>query len=285
MTLPGAQRLRQYLLASVLALAAILTAPTLSSAQAPGSVNASLRALTDGKQRTEQNVVRDRFRRPFEVLQFLGIRPDSTVIEISPGAAGYWTEVLAPYLRDRGLYVAANPAPTSPAAKVGVEKFNAMFRAKLASDPTSFAKVRVIDFAPELTDFAPPNSADYVLTFRNLHNWMDRGVVDKAIVSFHRVLKKGGILGIKDHRGSSGQPQDPQAKNGYVRQDYAIAMIEKAGFRLLDTSEAVANPRDTKDYAAGVWALPPTFRMKDQDRARFAAIGESDRFLLKFVKP
>jgi predicted methyltransferase len=283
--LPGAQRLSRQLLGAICGLTAILTAPTPSPAQAPGSINASLRALVDGKQRTEPNIARDRFRRPFEVLQFLEIRPDSTVIEISPGAAGYWTEVLAPYLRDRGLYIAANPAPTSPAAKAGVEKFNALFRAKLASDPVSFAKVRVIDFAPELTDFAPPGSADYVLTFRNLHNWMDRGVVDKAIVSFHRVLKKGGILGIKDHRGGTGQPQDPQAKNGYVRQDYAIAMIEKAGFKLLGASEAVANPRDTKDYPAGVWALPPTFRMKDQDRARLAAIGESDRFLLKFVKP
>jgi predicted methyltransferase len=285
MMLTGAQRLCRQFLVAICGLAAILTAPTPSPAQAPGSINASLRALVDGKQRTEPNIARDRFRRPFEVLQFLEIRPDSTVIEISPGAAGYWTEVLAPYLRDRGLYIAANPAPTSPAAKAGVEKFNAMFRAKLASDPVSFAKVRVIDFAPELPDFAPPGSADYVLTFRNLHNWMDRGVVDKAIVSFHRVLKKGGILGIKDHRGSTGQPQDPQAKNSYVRQDYAIAMIEKAGFKLLGASEAVANPRDTKDYPAGVWALPPTFRMKDQDRARLAAIGESDRFLLKFVKP
>lgn len=272
-------------LAAMCMVTAVLAMLTPAAAQAPGSVNSSLRALVDGKQRTEPNTVRDRFRRPFEVLQFLEIRPDSTVIEISPGAAGYWTEILAPYLRDHGLYIAANPAPTSPAAKDGVEKFNAMFRAKLASDPASFAKVRVIDFAPELPEFAPPGSADFVLTFRNLHNWMDRGVVDKAIASFFRVLKKGGILGIKDHRAATDQPQDPAAKSGYVRQDYAIALIEKVGFKLLASSEAVANPRDTKNYPAGVWALPPTYRMKDQDRARFAEIGESDRFLLKFVKP
>ena len=207
------------------------------------------------------------------------------MIEISPGAAGYWTEVLAPYLRDRGLYIAANPAPRSPAAKAGVDKFNAEFAAKMASDPASFAKVKIIDFAPELPDFAAPGSADYVLTFRNLHNWMDRGVADKAMASFYRALKKGGVLGIKDHRARTDQPQDPQAKNGYVRQDYAIALAEKAGFKLLGTSEAVANPRDTKDYTAGVWALPPTYRQKDEDRAKFTAIGESDRFLLKFVKP
>lgn len=246
---------------------------------------AALKALTDGKQRTTANTVRDAYRRPFEVIQFLGIKPDNTVIEISPGSAGYWTEVLAPYLKDRGLYIAANPAPRSPAAKAGVEKFNAEFAAKLATDPGSFSKVRTIDFAPELLDFATPGSADFVLTFRNLHNWMDRGVVDKALISFHRALKKGGYLGIKDHRGRTDQAQDPQAKTGYIRQDYAIEIIEKAGFRFVGASEAVANPKDTKDYAAGVWALPPTYRMKDQDRDRLAAIGESDRFLLKFVKP
>ena len=284
MTFVRAQREVTQILTAFACLMATVAATAPSAAQAPGSINAALRALVDGKQRTEANVVRDRFRRPFEVLQFLEIKPGSTVIEVSPGAAGYWTEILAPYLRDHGLYIAANPAPTSPASKAGVDKFNAQFSAKLASDPTSFSKVRVIEFAPEIPDFAPPGSADFVLTFRNLHNWMDRGVVDKAIASFHRVLKKGGILGIKDHRAGTAQPQDPQAKSGYVRQDYAIALIEKAGFKLLASSEAVANPRDTKDHPAGVWALPPTYRMKDQDRARFAAIGESDRFLLKFVK-
>ena len=246
---------------------------------------AALRSLVDASSRLESNRVRDTYRRPFEVMQFLDIKPNSTVIEISPGVAAYWTEILAPYLKERGLYIAANPAPTSPAAKAGMDKYNAEFAARMAADPARFGKVKVIDFAPELPDFAPAGSADFVLTFRNLHNWMDRGVVDKAIASFHRVLKKGGVLGIKDHRGRTDQPQDPKAKNGYVRQDYVIEMFEKAGFKLLATSEAVANPKDTKDYAAGVWALPPTYRMKDQDREKLAAIGESDRFLLKFVKP
>lgn len=256
------------------------------SAQTQGAApDTSLRALVEGKQRTADNKVRDRFRKPLEVLQFLEIKPDSTVIEISPGAAGYWTEVLAPHLRDKGLYIAANPAPSSPAAKANVDKFNAMFTAKLATDPASFGKVKVIDFAPELPDFAAPASADFVLTFRNLHNWIDRGVADKALASFHRALKKGGILGIKDHRGDPKMPQDPVAQSGYVRQDHAIAMIERAGFKFAGASEVVANPKDTRDHPAGVWALPPTYRMKDQDRAKFAAIGESDRFLLKFVKP
>jgi predicted methyltransferase len=246
---------------------------------------ASLRTMVEGKQRTPPNAVRDQFRKPFDVLQYLEVKPDSTVIEISPGAVGYWTEILAPYLRDRGLYVAANPAPRSPAAKANIEKFNAEFAAKMAGDPTSFAKVEIVAWAPELPDTLTPNSADFVLTFRNLHNWLDRGVMDKALISFYRALKKGGVLGVKDHRGPTDQPQDPAAKNGYIRQDYAIAMIEKAGFKFVGSSEAVANPKDTKDYPVGVWALPPTYRMKDQDREKLTAIGESDRFLLKFVKP
>jgi len=244
----------------------------------------ALLGLVNGRQRTEPNRVRDVHRRPFDVLQFLDIKPTSTVVEISPGAAGYWTEILAPYLRDKGLYIAANPAPRSQASKANVEKFNAAFAEKMAGDRASFAKVQVLEWAPETPENLKPNSADFVLTFRNLHNWMDRGVIDKALASFHRVLRPGGVLGIKDHRGRTDQPQDPLAKSGYVRQDYAVDMIEKAGFRLVAASEAVANPKDTKDYAAGVWALPPTYRMKDQDRDKLTAIGESDRFLLKFVK-
>ena len=282
---------RSHVAAAVLLGLLAVSAMQMTSGPATGQVkpmppaDPALRALVDGKQRTAANTVRDRFRKPLEVLHFFEIKPDSRVIEISPGAAGYWTEVLAPYLRDKGLYIAANPAPLSPAAKANVDRFNKEFADKLATDPASFGKVRVIDFAPERPDPAEAGTADFVLTFRNLHNWMDRGVADQAMVSFFRMLKKGGILGIKDHRGDPSKPQDPVAQSGYVRQDYAIAMAERAGFKLLASSEVVANPKDTKDYPTGVWALPPTYRLKDQDRAKFTAIGESDRFLLKFVKP
>lgn len=271
------------------ALAALLAvvvpiAPALTPALAQDGADAALRRNVAAKHRDPANVARDQYRRPFEVVSFLGIKPTSTLLEISPGAAGYWTEILAPYVKERGLYIAANPAPLSPAAKAGVDAFNAKLAAKLAADPANYARVKVIDFAPERPDFVAPGSVDYVLTFRNLHNWMDRGVDAVALQSFHRALKKGGILGIKDHRGRTDQPQDPRAKNGYIRQDYAIALIEKAGFKLQASSEALANPKDTKDHAAGVWALPPSYRLKDQDREKYQAIGESDRFLLKFVK-
>ena len=286
---PVAGHLTATVLVAMLSATAAMLMPVLAAAPAAaqGAMaphEEALLGLVNGRQRTEPNRVRDAFRRPFDVLQFLEIKPTSTVVEISPGAVGYWTEILAPYLRDKGLYIAANPAPRSQASKANVDKFNAAFADKMASDGVSFAKVQVLEWAPETPENLQPNSADFVLTFRNLHNWIDRDVTDKALASFHRVLKAGGVLGIKDHRGRTDQPQDPKAKSGYVRQDYAIQMIEKAGFRLVATSEAVANPKDTKDYAAGVWALPPTYRMKDQDRDKLTAIGESDRFLLAFVK-
>jgi len=123
-----------------------------------------------------------------------------------------------------------------------------------------------------------------VLTFRNLHNWIERGEAEGALRAFHRALRPGGVLGVVDHRGRADLTQEAQMKSGYVREDYAIALIEKAGFRLAGVSQVNANPKDTKDHPAGVWTLPPTYRLKDRDRAIYAAIGESDRFTLKFVK-
>ena len=139
-------------------------------------------------------------------------------------------------------------------------------------------------FNADLHEIAPPGSADFVLTFRNLHNWLERGELDGALRAFHRALKPGGVLGVVDHRGRTDLSQAAQMKTGYVREDVAIELIERAGFRLVGRSEVNANPRDTRDHPAGVWTLPPTYRLKDQDRAKYAAIGESDRFTLKFVR-
>jgi predicted methyltransferase len=250
------------------------------SAQAQTADAAKLQALIAGPQRSPPNVARDPYRHPLDDLTFFGIQPTSTVIEILPGGAGYWTEILAPYLRDGGRYIAANGTGSDEA-----KRDNAGFAAKTAADPADYAKVETTEFAPAAHDIGAPNSADAVLTFRNIHNWMAAGTADQTFAAFYRVLKPGGILGIEEHRANADKPQDPQAKSGYVRQDYAIGLAEKAGFRFVAASEANANPKDTKDYPAGVWTLPPTYRLKDQDRAKYAAIGESDRFLLKFVKP
>ena len=243
---------------------------------------ASIEALAAGPQRSPANRARDAYRHPVEDLRFLGVQPDSTVVEILPGGAGYWTEILGPFLRDRGRYIAANPGPSDTSEEA--VKGNATFAAKMAADPADYAKVETAVFKGG-DDIVPPGTADAVLTFRNVHNWMADGTADAVFASFYRALKPGGILGLEEHRGRTDQPQDPKAKSGYVRQDYVVALAERAGFTLAATSEANANPKDTKDYPDGVWTLPPTYRLKDKDRERYAAIGESDRMLLRFVKP
>ena len=243
---------------------------------------ADLKALVAGPQRSPANRARDPYRHPLEDLRFLGVRPDDHVLEILPGGGAYWTEILGPYLRDHGRYIAANPPATDRSDEA--VKGNAAFAAKVAADLTDFARVEVTEFGPQGVTVTP-GTVGVVLTFRNVHNWMADGTADAVFASFFRALKPGGTLGIEEHRGRPDQPQDAKAKSGYVRQDVVVALAEKAGFRLAGSSEANANPKDTKDYAEGVWTLPPTYRLKYKDRDRYAAIGESDRMLLKFVKP
>ncbi len=231
--------------------------------------------------RTPANVARDPARHPLEVLRFFEVRDSSVVVEILPGSTGYYLEILAPYLKARGRYVAASRADTAPPQYVADHR---KLLARLQAEPALYDRVIVTAFDAGRLEIAPAGSADFVLTFRNLHNWLERDELEGALRAFHRALKPGGVLGVVDHRGRTDEPQAAQMKRGYVREDVAVALIERAGFKLAGRSEVNANPRDTKDYPAGVWTLPPTFRLGDQDRARYAAIGESDRFTLKFVK-
>jgi len=231
--------------------------------------------------RTPGNIARDHYRHPAEVLAFFGISPTSTVVEILPGSGGYYLELLAPYLKERGLYIAANRDAAAPPQYLADHK---KLLARLAAEPALYEKVRVTRFNADLHEIAPPGSADFVLTFRNLHNWLARGEIEGALRAFRKALKPGGVLGVVDHRGRTDLPQEAQTKSGYVREDYAIALVEKHGFKLVARSETNANPKDSKDYAEGVWTLPPSYRLKERDRARYAAIGESDRFTLKFVR-
>jgi len=262
--------------ASLIALAALLSP---AAAQDDG---AKLKSLVMGSQRSPANVARDAPRHPYEMLRFFGVKETMTVVEILPGGAGYWTEILAPYLRDRGVYYAAIGEKDSSEE---MERSNAAFRAKMAAAPALYGKVRVTEFGGDRHDIAPPGSADMVVTFRNIHNWMAAGEADSAFAVFFKALKPGGVLGVEEHRGRNDRPQDPKAKSGYVRQDYAIKLAEKAGFKFVAASEINANPKDMKDYPQGVWTLPPTYRLGDKDRAKYEAIGESDRFVLTFVKP
>jgi predicted methyltransferase len=263
---------------SVIAVAAFWAGFPVLAAGAPDDALAKAIA---GSWRTAAAVARDAARHPAEELAFFGIKPTMTVIEIWP-SGGYWTELLAPYLHDRGTYYAA-ALPKSLGDRAA--KADEAFQAKLDASKAIYGNVKVTEFGKGASAIAPPGSADLVVTFRNLHNWVSGGWADEAMASFYTALKPGGLLGIEDRRGPADKPQDPAAKSGYIRQDYAIELARKAGFEYVGASEIDANPRDTKDYPEGVWTLPPDLTLGDKDRAKYVAIGEADNFVLKFRKP
>ena len=242
----------------------------------------SLKEIIEGDHRSDKNRARDQYRNPVETLSFFGIKDDMTVVEISPGG-GWYTEILAPFLKDKGTFYAAGFDPVS---KIEFFSKNAKrFTEKMASDEV-YKNVRVtILAAPDKTDIAPEGSADMVLTFRNIHNWMSAGTADDVYSAMFKALKPGGILGVVEHRGNPEVEQDPKAESGYVNQDYAIALAEKAGFEFVSSSEVNANPKDGADHPKGVWTLPPSLRLGEEDKEKYLTIGESDRFTLKFVKP
>jgi predicted methyltransferase len=243
-------------------------------------VDPALAAAIANPQRPAAEVSRDRVRHPLAELAFFGLRADQTVVELWPGG-GYWTAILGPYLAAHGHYYVALPSPRGQEGESDI----AHWRARFARDPEHFGRITETTLDAGDYEIAPPDSIDLVLTFRNLHNWMEAGYAPQALAACFRALKPGGILGIEDHRGRNDQPQDPKASDGYVRQDYAIALARQAGFELVATSEINANPRDTKDWVGGVWTLPPTLSQGNKDRARYMAIGEADNFVLKFRKP
>ncbi len=236
-----------------------------------------------GEHRSAANSARDEWRHPAETLGFFGLAPDLTVMEIWPGG-GWYTEVLAPYLRDGGKYVAAGWDPDSeiPFIKNAV----ASYQSKLDANPEVYDKVQMgVLMPPNKLEPVPAGSVDLVVTFRNIHNWMPRDSQAMMLGAMYAALKPGGVLGVVEHRGDPSVTQDPKAKSGYVNEQYAIEMIEAAGFVFDAKAEINANPADTKDHPEGVWTLPPTMRLKDQDRDKYLGIGESDRFTLRFIKP
>jgi predicted methyltransferase len=230
--------------------------------------------------RSPAAAARDSVRHPVEELTFFGLAPTMTVVELWPGG-GYWTDILGPYLARAGHYYIAVPASGDAEDNAGLKRF----RERIAAEKDRLGTLHETALGAGHFDIAPPGSADLVLTFRNLHNWMDAGYANEALAAAFKALKPGGILGIEEHRGRSDQPQDPKAKNGYVRQDYTIALAKKAGFEFVAASEVNANPRDTKDWVDGVWTLPPTLSQGEKDRARYVAVGEADNYVLKFRKP
>jgi len=271
---------RQKRVLAVLATVVLITSCAMTSTR-QATAQALDNILAD-PHRSEADRARDRYRHPKDTLLFFGIRPEMTVLEIWP-EPGWYTDIIAPLLRDQGKYYAGVMEP-DPGSQFVTRRLES-FRSKLASDPTIYGKAVIVTYPSHGGDAVPAGTVDLVVTFRNLHNWMADDTAASMLATAYRALKAGGVLGVVDHRGNPTLPQDPKAKSGYVTEEFAIKLIEAQGFRLLGTSEVNANPKDTKDYSQGVWTLPPTYRLGDQDREKYAAIGESDRFTLKFEKP
>jgi predicted methyltransferase len=234
-----------------------------------------------GDWRAPANRARDVYRHPKATLQFFGVRPDRTVIEITPGG-GWYAEILAPLLHDNGHYIAAEKAP---AADSEARSDDSALRRKFAGDAAHYGNARIIEFDPKAPVFGPPGSADQVLTFRNVHNWVMSDTAPAMFKAFYAVLRPGGVLGVVDHRADDSASLDASKGSGYLPTRYVVRLATDAGFTLDESSEINANPKDTKDYPKGVWTLPPTLTLGDQDRSKYQAIGESDRMTLRFVKP
>lgn len=261
---------------------------TLFTLAGPGCAEqTSLDAILSGEHRPAEHRARDVYRHPAETLAFFELEPDMTVVEIWPGG-GWYTEILAPYLREEGKLYAAHFSPES--SRDYFRQSREKFMEKLEAEPALYDRVEVTRFDPPTeTDIAPAASVDRVLTFRNVHNWYMRGGGEErlsaAFDSFFRALKPGGILGVVDHRLPQNRPLSDQEESGYMRQDYVIEQAEAAGFELVAESPVNNNPKDTADHPAGVWTLPPSLRLGEENREHYEGIGESDRMTLKFVKP
>jgi predicted methyltransferase len=277
---PTSLRAATWLAPAIALLAACAGTPTAAPPASPAHVDPALTAAVASPERSPTAVARDSARHPVEELTFFGLAQSQTVVELWPGG-GYWTDILGPYLAPHGHYYVALAKGVDADEDAGVVRW----RKRFTGQPERYGNIIQTTLAPGQFDIAPPGSADLVLTFRNLHNWMDGGYASEALAACFRALKPGGIFGIEEHRGRSDRPQDPKAKDGYVRQDYTIALAQQAGFELIGSSEMLANARDTKDWVDGVWTLPPTLSQGDKDRERYIAIGEADNFVLKFRKP
>ena len=275
---------------SVLAAAAafvFIAAPASAPAEDAGaSWDSAMAAVLAGDHRGSNrggvpNSSRDGARNPAATLKFLGLQPDSSVVEIWP-AGGWYTEIIAPFVAGNGQFYGAQfPGGTD------MEFFNRArdaYQAKLDANPQAYGNAQMTEMYPGSMALAP-EPVDMVLTFRNVHNWMSRDMQDEVMQAFYDVLKPGGVLGIVEHRATPGSEQDPKAESGYVTEEYTIMLAEKAGFVLDAKSEINANPRDTRDHPEGVWTLPPTLRLGDEDREKYVEIGESDRYTLRFRKP
>lgn len=258
------------------------------------SIEQSIHMAISGDHRDPAFVARDQYRNPLETLQFLGLAPGMTVVEIWP-ATGWYTEILAPVTRNNGILYLAGFAMTADKTPQWRKEMHKGLMEKMEQRPDVYDHVVVTELSvPERTSIAPPGTVDIVLTFRNVHNWMKGEYADAMFGVFYKTLKPGGILGIVEHRAKPGTGLENMVKSGYVTTDHVIKLAEDAGFVFEAGSEINANSADTTLHPAGVWTLPPTLRMckkiediskKETCKQKYIAIGESDRMTLRFRKP
>ena len=271
--------MRQSLIAAMIvaSVGGVASTTAVSAKTPPPTVRSALAAAVAAPTRTATNLPRDKYRHPAATLGFFGVKPTDKVVEIWPGG-GWYTEILAPYLAANGALTVASP----------VGRASVAIATKLDGNPTAYAKTVRRNFPAAVgATTVEPASADVVLTFRNVHNWRFGGI-DTAQAAFdqmYAMLKPGGTLGIVEHRLPENMDTSREEKSGYMKRSSVIAFATKAGFQFAGESAVNANPRDSHDYPKGVWTLPPNYAEKDVDRARYTAIGESDRMTLKFVKP
>lgn len=261
----------------------VLLAATTALLLAAAAQALDLAPWLEGPARTSDERARDAERHPAETLAFFGIEADMQVVELLPGR-GWYTAILAPLLRDAGTLVIATPGADNPSEYLAKGHNDLM--ARLAALPSVYDRVRVRTLAaPAQLDLGPPASADAVVSFRSLHNWIRSDTDAAVLAAVYAVLKPGGVFGLEQHRAAEGKWTRQDAESGYVPQSVAIALAGQAGFVFEASAEINANPRDTRDHPKGVWTLPPTLRLGDVDRDRYLAIGESDRMTLRFRKP
>lgn len=262
----------------------LLTTAIAVASVAAGEPRTQRHAIQDAvaaTSRTPANVARDKYRHPVETLSFFGVEPDDTVVEIWPGG-GWYTEILGPFTAGNGTFYAAAPWP---GGVKGAQTLQAKDTA--AYGHLKFAAFPWVEGQPKV----PDGSADVVLTFRNVHNWRmgyqreGQDYSAEAFQQMYAMLKPGGVLGIEDHRLPESASDEREKSSGYIKVSTVRRLAEQAGFKFVAASEVNANPKDTADWKDGVWTLPPSYRLKDVDRAKYEAIGESDRMTLKFRKP
>jgi predicted methyltransferase len=248
-----------------------------------GTGKDAIKAAVASKARKPGNADRDKFRHPVETLEFFGLKPTMTVLEYGPGE-GWYTELLAPALAKKGKLVVTNGNPNGPADERGTF-YAERVKTFLETSPEMYGKVETVIVdgkSPKIS--GKDGQVDMAILMRSLHGMVNNGKLDEWLGAIHASLKPNGVLGIEQHRAKADAKAEESAKQGYLPEKWVIEHVEAAGFKLAGKSEINANPKDTKDYADGVWALPPTYRLGDKDKDKFTAIGESDRMTLKFTK-